>query len=141
MSSPSSHAAITSSHSIATSSASISVTTNAPAAPVVTHAIEKVSKERWVEAVKRLKEGHSYRGQGSGSAIVTSQGCILPLKAVNRKEHGYIQIDAPKLTDKHRTEPNISPQLATRVICFLTKPAAEVKKMLYEGYQTQSYML
>jgi len=100
------------------------------------HPIEKVSRERWVEAIRRLKEGHTYRGQGSPAAKITELGCIVPRKAANRKEHGYIQVEPSKWKPEHGKEPQISPQLAHRVVAYLKACSrAEAESLLYGGYQ------
>jgi len=84
--------------------------------------------------LRRLKEGHSYRGQGSGPATTNSLGCILPVKAVNRAEHGYLQMAPAVLAVAHHQEPTIAPQLAHRVACYIYKSAVEVQRMLYGNH-------
>lgn len=99
------------------------------------HLYETISRERWVEAIRRLAEGHVYRGQGSGPAVHNLVGCILAQKAGNRTDRGYVQVDPPCLTAAHRREPAMSWQSAHRIICFLHKGADDVRNLLYEGYE------
>jgi len=98
------------------------------------HPIERVSRERWLVAIERLIAGHFYRGQGNGPALVTTAGCIIPLKSANRLEHGYIQVKPVNIGGVQNREAEISPQLAHRVVCFLHKPPSQVVQMLYSGY-------
>jgi hypothetical protein len=99
------------------------------------HPIERVSRDRWEKAIERLRNGHMYRGQGSGPATTTPEGCIMPHKQGNRALNAYIQIDpAPKWLPAHQGDKQISWQLAHRVACYLEKPAGEVQLMLYGGY-------
>jgi len=98
------------------------------------HPICRVSRARWVEALRRLEYGHRYRGQGSERALTNASGCILPVKAANRKVSGYIQCLPPVLVPAHEQEPIISPQLAHRVACYIYKSEADVEKLLYGGY-------
>ena len=100
-----------------------------------THIYESISRERWVQAIRRATHGHVYRGQGSGPAVCNLTGCVLVQKAGNRATKGYIQLDPPCLTAAHRREPVMTWQLAHRIVCFLTKETDDVCKMLYEGYE------
>jgi len=100
------------------------------------HPIERVSRRRWVEAIRRLTHGHTYRGQGSPAAAVNAIGCVLPHKAANRAVCGYIQVaPAPALGLGESREETVAPQLAHRVVCFLNCEAGQVTRMLYQGLQ------
>jgi len=98
------------------------------------HPIEQVSRNRWETAVERLIAGHFYRGQGNGPALITGVGCIIPRKSANRADHGYIQVKPVNLGGDQNREPEISPQLAHRVVCYLHKTPEQVALMLYSKY-------
>ena len=95
------------------------------------HPFETVSRERWVEAVRRLRLGHKYRGQGVDPAVRNLTGCLVAQKAGNKADgQGYIQIECPKLTAAHSCEPPLAWQLAHRILCFLEKSTEDVETLL-----------
>jgi hypothetical protein len=99
------------------------------------HLYEAISRERWVEAIRRVLDGHYYCGQGTGPAVRNLTGCLIDQKAGNRAERGYVQVDPPCLTTAHKSEPKVAWQSAHRIICFLYKEPEDVEKLLYEkGY-------
>jgi len=116
---------------------STSVASSSSSSPAGLHLYETISRERWVEAIRRLAEGHVYRGQGAGPAVHNLTGCILAQKSGNRNNRGYVQVDPPCMTAAHRREPAMSWQSAHRIVCFLYKEADDVRKLLYEDYEAK----
>ena len=72
------------------------------------HVYETISRERWVEAIRRVLDGHYYCGQGTWPAIRNLTGCLVAQKAGNRREKGYVQVDPPCLTSAHKSEPKMA---------------------------------
>jgi len=97
------------------------------------HSLEKMSRDNLKESLRRLVDGHMYRGQGSGPATVNAVGCVIPKKTTQSR--GYVQIDVIN-------EPTYGKaQLAHRIVAFLHSSADQVELLLRgrdsvgQGYQ------
>jgi hypothetical protein len=88
--------------------------------------LDKMELNELREGIRKLIYGHYYRGQGSGPAARDERGCVIPQKAANRKENGYVQFKAGDHTVQ-----------ASRVVCFLNPDisAAEKERMLRNDLQ------
>ncbi|KAK9372954.1 zinc-binding loop region of homing endonuclease-domain-containing protein, partial [Lipomyces chichibuensis] len=104
------------------------------------HPPKKFARERWVAAIDRLVQG--YRGNTFGSfippAVIAPNGCHLPQRSTT--EAGYIKIQPVAVFTGHadKDEPNktrVEFQLASRVVCYLTKSEDDVYNLLYRGYE------
>jgi len=97
------------------------------------HPLEKMSRDNLKESLRRLIEGHMYRGQGSGPAAVNAVGCVIPKKTTQSR--GYVQIDVVNESTYGKA------QLAHRIVAFLHSPADQVELLLRgrdstgQGYQ------
>jgi len=86
--------------------------------PAFVQPIELVSVDRLKQAIRRVTDGYTGpTGTGVGRATRTSEGCTLPVKRPNSS--GYIQVDAPRLSNTPASEPDFKMQLAGRIICYL----------------------
>jgi len=86
------------------------------------HPLEKMSRGNLSESIRRLVEGHLYRGQGSGPATVNAVGCVIPKKTTQSR--GYVQVDVVNESTYGKA------QLAHRIVAFLNCAADQVELLL-----------
>ncbi|KAK9357090.1 zinc-binding loop region of homing endonuclease-domain-containing protein [Lipomyces starkeyi] len=107
---------------------------------LVNHPYKQIARQRWITSIERLRHGYTDKsGASYPPALITPNGCHLTQKKSNRQINGYIQIQPAVLstTRAKRNEPKKikdSPQLAHRIICYLTKCDNDVYNLLYKGY-------